>query len=428
MEQSFRREGNIKIHVDFILNGGRYRCTAPQMSTQFTFVLSGLRAPQAARVNPGGTTTPGQPFAEESIAWARFHLLHRTFVVQVNACDRGGSFIGQMWRPDSIGKDSVNARVLKAGLARTDELGLRLCPIAQDLTAAEAAAVEKRVGLWALPELVEEWQASMSHESVSTAPSPWAHSLALASETLLDLGVSHVESAGEIYCQTISDDAKLHDMQALTNKLGDEREDSFQERFTIQKPPKIGDIVLCRFTADNMWYRGRVVSVEGLKFGIFYIDYGNKEKASIDRLLKTPPEVNIIVYPPFAKCFSLAGVKVLKEQEHAALSFLNDLTSASSLELKATVVGARDAVSGATPAVLSVVGEETSINQELVAAGLARVALSAVGSSAFPKSEAEALFSQEKAAKSKRLGVWFYGDVGHSDDEDEDDAMPPLRR
>ena len=54
-----------------------------------------------------------------------------------------------------------------------------------------------------------------------------------------------------------------------------------------------GDLVLARYTLDENWYRGRVMSVvtddessSQEKAEVFYVDYGNTELMPIDRLVR----------------------------------------------------------------------------------------------------------------------------------------------
>ena len=54
-----------------------------------------------------------------------------------------------------------------------------------------------------------------------------------------------------------------------------------------------GDLVLARYTLDENWYRGRVMSVitddessSREKAEVFYVDYGNTELMSLDRFVR----------------------------------------------------------------------------------------------------------------------------------------------
>eukprot|EP01056_Protomagalhaensia_sp_Gyna25_P000730 Protomagalhaensia_sp_Gyna_25__729@NODE_1346_length_1923_cov_5_622611_g1078_i0_p1_GENE_NODE_1346_length_1923_cov_5_622611_g1078_i0NODE_1346_length_1923_cov_5_622611_g1078_i0_p1_ORF_typecomplete_len536_score80_48SNase/PF00565_17/8_3e08SNase/PF00565_17/3_3e03SNase/PF00565_17/1_2e09SNase/PF00565_17/8_2e05TUDOR/PF00567_24/1_1e22SMN/PF06003_12/8_3e03SMN/PF06003_12/6_9e07LBR_tudor/PF09465_10/0_00018Tudor_3/PF18115_1/0_0036Agenet/PF05641_12/9e03Agenet/PF05641_12/0_72_NODE_1346_length_1923_cov_5_622611_g len=421
MLASFRREGKIRVQIDAVMNGARYRCTAYELAAQMTFVLSGIRAPAPARLQATGQSVMGDPLASEAIAWARFHLLHRKFFVEVNACDRAGSFIGQMWRMDGS-KETINSRILTTGLAYVDATSIQFCPIASELQEAEVIAVKKRVGLWALPEAVEEWEGQRSTSEVLAATVATATERPVESR-LAGLYICHVESPEAIYCQLKDEDARLNEVQTLANKLGDQREDVFSERFTVQKAPRVGDIILARFSGDNAWYRARVTAIESAKAALMYIDFGNREKVPFDRLLKCPPELNAVTHPPMAMCFAPAGVRVLPEQAREALKLIEELGSE---ELEAIPVNPKNSMTGVIPAVLRIAGTDNSVSQELTAAGVARVATASGGN--YPAGERTALVEKERKAKSERLGIWFYGDVGNSDDEAPDADMPPLAR
>lgn len=76
-------------------------------------------------------------------------------------------------------------------------------------------------------------------------------------------------------------------------------------------------------------------------------------------------------------------------------------------------------VLGEVPSAESGSKQPPTINEEMLAAGLARIARSR---GRLPKGDPElvaALEAAEDAAKSQRLGIWQYGDPGDSDDEED---------
>lgn len=64
-------------------------------------------------------------------------------------------------------------------------------------------------------------------------------------------------------------------------------------------PPVIGQIVLAHYILDDNYYRAIVTAVKDKRIMIKYIDYGNDEEISTDKLFDLPEElkeVRVIEY------------------------------------------------------------------------------------------------------------------------------------
>jgi hypothetical protein len=58
--------------------------------------------------------------------------------------------------------------------------------------------------------------------------------------------------------------------------------------------PKVGAVVRGLFPADNRWYRAKVAEINGDKYKLFYVDYGNV------RSLPVPPRLSLFPSLPWA--------------------------------------------------------------------------------------------------------------------------------
>ncbi len=66
----------------------------------------------------------------------------------------------------------------------------------------------------------------------------------------------------------------------------------------------VGEIVVCRFTVDNKWYRAKVIDTDPdiSKTKVFYVDYGNTEWVEDSRVQPMEPQ---FMHLPFqaVECF-----------------------------------------------------------------------------------------------------------------------------
>lgn len=61
--------------------------------------------------------------------------------------------------------------------------------------------------------------------------------------------------------------------------------------------PKVRDICVCQFSADNLWYRAEVEAVAGQKVTVRYVDYGNKEDTSVASMCEIVDQFKSTAYP-----------------------------------------------------------------------------------------------------------------------------------
>lgn len=459
LEASLRRTAKFQGQVDHVFNAARYVISIPSEHCRLTFLLAGVRAPQMGRVT-AEHATEAQPFAEEATAWARWHLLHRKVQIELLQCDRGGNFIGHLHMAGATlnATSSLNYKCLAEGCGRTDGM-TRLSRYAESLFEAEKKAVSQRIGMWALPDLVNDYkeaahlQPDIDDDAKTTDATP------PRIETVVEafserfhqqrVFVCFAESVDSFYVQ-LEDDAELSKIMELCDdagKLVASEDVPSPDKYTMSRPPKVGDIVLAQFSKDDVWYRARVVGSSGVNLKIQYLDFGNTESVSVTRLARLPPALNLISRPPQCLNVKLAGVKTVREFAKSATDALEetcgdnvlrlDVSSDKSMTASPTSVyltlcqttsataggGSAGAPSKAAWAAASVLssGSAKTVNEVLMEKGLVKLAVGGGVAGDIMRR----LRVAEQSARQRRLGMWYYGDIGDSDDEDD---MPQLRR
>ena len=120
--------------------------------------------------------------------------------------------------------------------------------------------------------------------------------------------VTHVESDGHFYAQ-VSDPSvavkyeRLY--QDIHNLASSGKLDMFESATTVS----VGELCVAQFSEDQQWYRAQVLSVypESNEVEVFFIDYGNSETTSIQKLLRTTQKIGEL--PPQAYQASLSNVE-----------------------------------------------------------------------------------------------------------------------
>jgi len=179
-------------------------------------------------------------------------------------------------------------------------------------------------------------------------------------------------------------------------------------------PPERANGIICAGQfSDQQWYRVRIASITRTgTYRVTFIDYGNSEELSKDRLATLPEDLAKV--PSTCRSCVLAGIKAPganSSYANPAAHAFNQMAFGFELvaKIEAEDRGAKIHVT------LTPKDGERSINSELVRGGWARV----IGRP-LPKlkSYVKALKADETFAKNARLNIWEYGDV--SDEEEEE--------
>uniref|UniRef100_A0A8D8Q1V8 Maternal protein tudor n=1 Tax=Cacopsylla melanoneura TaxID=428564 RepID=A0A8D8Q1V8_9HEMI len=102
-------------------------------------------------------------------------------------------------------------------------------------------------------------------------------------------------SIQEFYIQTESDTATLEEISTALAEVGDKT----HPRVTSGEV-KQGEVYVCQFDDDRLWYRARILSKVSELWRVLFIDYGNVSMASEVR--QCPDDISVEIIPPQAKC------------------------------------------------------------------------------------------------------------------------------
>jgi len=360
---------------------------------------------------------PGEPYSEEAIAFMRRKIMQRDVEIEVETVDRTGTFIGSLW----MSKANMGVAILEAGLAKLQtSFGADRLADAHLLAQAEQSAKRQKLKLW--ENYVEGEDVPVTDQSSDRRK-----------KEELKVVVTEVLGGGKFYVQSVADQnvSSIQRQLAVLN---------IQEAPVLGTfNPKRGDLVLAQFSADNSWNRAMIVNAprDGVQspneeFEVFYIDYGNQEIVPYSRI--RPLDSSISGAPGLAQLCSLAYMKVpdLEEDygQESAVCLSEHLLSTPQ-EFRA-IIEDRDFSGGkakgqGTGTVLMVTlipaEGEISINAAMLQDGLARLEKRRMRESPSRKVAMDELEVYQTEARSKRLGMWEYGDI-QSDDED----GPPARK
>ncbi|GFZ17287.1 TUDOR-SN protein 1 [Actinidia rufa] len=388
--------------VEYVLSGHRFKLFVPKETCSIAFSFSGVRCPGR-----------DEPFSDEAIALMRRKIMQRDVEIEVETVDRTGTFLGSMWES----KTNMAVTLLEAGLAKLQtSFGTDRIPDAHLLVQAEQSAKRQKLKIW---------ENFVEGEERKFPP----------------VTVTEVLGGGKFYVQTVGDQKVASIQQQLASLALQEAPviGAFNPKkgaFVIKK----GDIVLAQFSADDSWNRAMIVNaprgpVESPKdrFEVFYIDYGNQEVVPYSEL--RPLGSSVSTAPGLAQLCSLAYMKVpgLEEDygQEAAVR-LSEHTLNGPKEFRA-VIEERDTSGGkvkgqGTGTILMVTLIDTaansSVNAALLKEGLARMEKRRRWEAKDRQAAMDELEKYQAEARTKRLGMWEYGDI-QSDDEDN---APPVRK
>ena len=399
-----QRQKKIPAIVDFVKSGSRFTVLIPRENAKLTFVLSGIRAPRSAR-NPNEKP---EPFGQEAHDFANRRCMQRDVEIDVENTDKVGGFIGALY----INRENFAKLLLEEGFASVHAYSAEQSGNANELFAAEQKAKDARKGIW------HDYNPSAEERSDAAAEEPATNGIATNGDQpqkkdYRDILISHVEPTGRLKLQMIGPGtANLTTLMSSFKKFHSNPSNSA----SLPGPPKAGDVVAAKFSADGEWYRARVRrnDREAKRADVLFIDYGNSETLPWSSLR-----------PLNQSQFSTQTLK--PQAVDAALSFLQFPTSSEYLEdavnfisrtmADKQLVASVDATDkdGTLWITLfdpdSQAAEDESLNKEIVAEGCAMVARKLRSWEVGRGKVLEGMKSKEAEAKAERRGIWEYGDL-----------------
>mmetsp|Transcript_16747 Transcript_16747/g.21996 ORF Transcript_16747/g.21996 Transcript_16747/m.21996 type:complete len:422 (+) Transcript_16747:1-1266(+) len=410
---SLMRSGTIKAVVEYVFNGSRCKLMVPGENCNIMFAPANIRVPQPSP-SPGSKTAgkPAEPFGDASKRHARLTILQRTVEITCTGVTMGGVITGDIFVGSGAQRRDYSMELVAAGLATVDQRKIDYGEAPQSMIDAQLAAQKNKTGIWSIePKVVEA-----PKTATTAAPTPTGATTSIR--------LSEICSGNHFFYHVVGDDS---------TKVVEDSMKTFTANNGTDGAPidaKVGKPVAALFDdgTGKSWYRAKIVEKpEGQKVRVLFLDHGNVATVPLATHLR-PLDVTLGPdrIPPVAKEAELALtlVRPISDDEGIdAARMLQSLAWGKNLTAKnfGEVEGKAQLALEDADATSS-----TSINEQLIAAGLARVVKpQAVKSfatkirrgNAVVELAAELNVAQE-AAKKLRAGMWRYGDIGDEDEEE----------
>ncbi|KAF2673895.1 hypothetical protein BT63DRAFT_383949 [Microthyrium microscopicum] len=406
------RQKKVPAIVDYVKSASRFTVLIPREDSKITFVLSGIRAPRSAR----NATEKSEPFGQEAHDFANKRCLQRDVEIDVEDVDKVGGFIGSLY----INRENFAKVLVEEGLASVHAYSAEKSGNAAELFAAEKRAKEQRKGLW------QNWDPSQDAEDDAVAGAQSTNgsgaangngeSSARRKEDYRDVIITHIDESGHLKLQQIGSGTA-----ALDSLMSSFRAFHLSSQSKLPGPPKAGDVLAAKFSADGSWYRAKVRRNDREKqtAEVVYLDYGNSELVPWSALRPLgKDDFTLARLKPQATDATLSFVQLPGAPEYLrdCIAWLADATDGR------TLVAAVDHVDVGTGALSVTLFDpersqtvEESLNAELVSEGWALVPRKMRAWEMADKEVVEQVRQKEVQAKKDRKGVWEYGDISADD-------------
>ncbi|KAI0431992.1 tudor domain-containing protein [Xylaria sp. FL1042] len=395
--------------VDFCKAGSRFTVLIPREGVKITMVLAGVRAPRA----PRSAGEKGEPFGQEALDLANRRCNQRDCEIDVYDIDKVGGFIGDLY----INRESFAKILVEEGLAQVHQYSAEKAGNATELLAAEKKAKEGRKGLW------YNWDPSQDENGDEEAPTSEPSAETEASDKRAadyrEVVVTNIDSNGKLKIQEIGKGTSS--LEIMMNEFKKFHLDSKNSK-PLSNPPKAGEYVAAKFSADGQWYRGRIRSNDrNAKVAeVVYIDYGNSEQIqwSALRPLDQPQfTVQKLKAQAIDAVLSFIQLPTAVDYFQDAKDFIAEATDGHTLVASFDFVDSKEGLNYITLFDEKSSGSSAtfadSINKDVVANGYAMVPkkLKAWERGRASEEVLKKLREVEAGAKADRRGMWQYGDI-----------------
>ncbi|KAL3102323.1 hypothetical protein niasHS_003732 [Heterodera schachtii] len=305
LQRSARLEGI----VEFVASASRLRVYVPKESCLITFLLSGINAPRTARIGADGRSIgQDEPCAEGAVKFTRQMALQRDVQIEVETMDKAGGFIGYMFVPvlgeKGIIHKNLSELLVEAGLASVHFTADR-SSYYNHLLAAEKSAKGAKLGIWKHFDETTGGNTTTNHEEERRKQDNDASERKLQFKKVL---------ATEIY-PGFRFAAQYFDDGPTIEKLMQALQIEMKGVPTGQFVPKRQQICAAKYTDGDLWHRAKVEAQKGDKIDVYYIDFGNRETLSLERIAPLPPQFHS--QPPLVKEFQLALIAAPPDPAYA---------------------------------------------------------------------------------------------------------------
>jgi len=410
----FTTKDKIEAVVDYVFAGSRYKITLPYHHCVIMFSLCGTMVdkPEKKDVHPKPDISVFDrqyPLVEDerpifgnmALHLARDTIFQRKVEITVKKLDSKGVFIGQLWID---GKTDFGLQLIEKGYAKLHKTSIRKFNFFQTYKNTEENARNERVGLWQYHDFEGE-KIKMAERSEKRG------SPAQEKRKIYPIAVTDVRSGNEFSFQRLNDD-ETSALESLSASLQNEKFSPIT--------PNLHDIVAAQFTVDDLWYRAQIISdTKGAKeklYEVRYLDYGNREVLSVNRIRELPLEYGFGLLKAQAKDAKLYYLKSPALDSEFGLDSMTALRDVLwDKVLYAEQARKDETKDGLLKYHLVVHEEKNDLNKLLIRKGHCKVEKNLTD----PQDPYYlTLEDLQEEARSQRRGIWQYGDDPEDDFSD----------
>ncbi|KAH8660668.1 hypothetical protein BGZ60DRAFT_381959 [Tricladium varicosporioides] len=399
---TLQRQRKIPAIVDFVKGGSRFVVLIPRENLKLNFVLGGIRAPKSAR----GPNDKAEPFGQEAHDLATKRLTQRDVEIDVHNIDKVGGFIGALY----VNKESFAKILVEEGFATVHAYSAEQSGNSAELLAAEKKAKEGRKGLWV------DWDPSLdAPEEEEEAPQNGSNGEAptVREKDYRDVIITNIDENGKMKIQIIGTGTSA--LETMMTQFKAFHMNSANGA-GLPGPPKTGEYVAAKFSADGQWYRARVRSNDrtAKEAEVVYVDYGNSEKQPWSKLRPlSQPQFSPQKLRPQAvdAVLSLLQLPNNKEYLNDAVDYISHVTADKELVANVDFTAPEGTLHVTLYDHNTSQNLTDSLNAQIVEDGHAMVPTKLKGWERGFSDVLKALREKEADAKLKRLGMWEYGDL-----------------
>ncbi|KAF8313103.1 transcription factor [Clavulina sp. PMI_390] len=399
---SFKRQGKMPAQVMNVSSGSRFKMLIPKENQTLTFVLAGIRAPRAARMDRGNVIEKAEPFGQEAYDFALRRYMQRDVELDFDSTDKSGGFIGAMYLNNRA--DNAAVDLVREGLASVHSYSADTLSFSKYLYDAEAEAKAAGRGMW---EGYTEEAPEAEQPTDSSQDPEYMDILISDCRTTPEFGfsVQLLTNDGVASLEKLMRDFSLHHRTAPT---------------TAGFTPRNGELVSARFSGDGSWYRAKVKRASAAKkeAELVFIDYGNYETVAFSHIRPLDPKFRSL--PGQAHEARLSFVSVIGKSSEYHDEAVDRFRSLCMDRKLIAIVDHREGslmhlrlVDPADPSTGS--DRLSSINVDLVREGFAVVERKVKYAAAHPDIT-KRLQEASAEAKRDRAGIYEFGDVSPDDD------------
>lgn len=281
--------------VEYVFSASRIKIYIPKQNCACNLILAGVNTPRS-----------NAEYGPESITFVKSALLQRSVQVTIDAMDKVGNFIGNLYYE---GNKNLAVELLTHGFASIrDDRG-------SELKAAEDAAKAARLNIWKDWKEEENDGAGDEEEKENedeTGENGDAKDVEKKDDRKAILITQVADDLSHFYAQFVDDGPAL---DSLMNEMREELSSNppLPGAYTAKK----GDIVAAKFSLDGQWYRAKIEKlIEGKKVEVLYIDYGNREVIPSVSCVPLPSsKYNVASFKEAIHKFALAFVSLPDDKE-----------------------------------------------------------------------------------------------------------------